>query len=173
MDWNAHRMFGYVISDRFDLPYRGFIEWTILPDMRYYQDRYFKYLLFHRWTLHGPENIETVIDQGKESRYVEYYEAYDLYIRCLIMSHTYLDLFNYVIHPSYPGNTRFKYIKEQIPLILRFRTLKAPKGLKEVLMEMASLHQNPHDLLHTMLLEYYALPEKKYWIRQILKLYRR
>jgi len=171
MDWQSHRMFGKIIAEQYGLPIHNYLEYTILPDLRYYKESYFKYVFFHRWTLHGPENIDTVIDQGKYLRYVEYNAEYDNYIKCLIMSHSYLDLFNFIIHPSYPGNYGFTYIRSQLPKIFTFRAIKAPKGLDNVLQDIVKSHSGPFDLFHTMLIEYRCLPEKKYWVRQILKLY--
>jgi len=171
MDWYSHRLFGHTIAEQYGLPVYRFLEYTILPDLEFYQRSVFKYFLFHRWALHGPENIDAVIEKGKRSRYVKYDSQYDGYIRCLIMSHTYLDLFNFVIHPSYPGKYGVTFIRSQLPKILTFRTVVAPKGLKEVLQEMAQLHRDPYDLFHTMLIEYRALPDRLYWVRRIQKLY--
>ena len=171
MDWKTHRMFGYMIADHFDMPVYDFIEYTILPDLRFYQDYFLKHVLFHRWTLHGPENIDAVIEKGKKSKYVKYNPEHDKYIRCLIMSHSYLDLFNFVLHPSYPGNYSFTYIRSQLAKIITFRTVRTPKGLDIVLNKMIRLHKDPYDLFHTMLIEYRSLPDKLYWIRQISKLY--
>lgn len=172
MDWDAHRTFGRIIADQYGKPVDGYMDWTILPDLRYYKESYFKYLIFHRWTLHGPENINVVIDQGKHSSRVTYDEENDYYIRCLIMSHSFLDLFNFVLHPSYPGAYGLVYIPQQLWRIMTFQAMKAPSGLARVLQEMASLHSGPADLFYTMLGEYRALPNKGYWIKQLLKLYR-
>jgi len=173
MNWASHRLFGRIIAEQYGLPIAGYIEWTIMPDMQYYKDSYWRHILLHRISLHGPENIGVVIDQGRQSRYVVYKEGWELYIRCLVMSHSFLDLFNFIIVPSYPGKFGFTFIREQLPRILSLTTIEAPDGLSDALRLMVSHHRGPEDLLHTMLLEYRELPKVGWYMEQILKLYRR
>ena len=166
----THRLFGRIIADRFDLPKEGFIEWTVLPDFRYYKKRSWQNTFLHRFTSHGLDNIDVCIKQGKEIDKVIYDEEYDNYIRCLLISHNYLDVFNWILHPSYPNSREFKFIWAQIPRILTFRTLKDP-DIEDILNDMVYNHESIDDLNSTMIKEYKKLSKVTGYMKKILKKY--
>jgi len=172
VDWSSHRLFGRLIARYYDKPVEGYLEWTIMPDMRYFKKSAWRHTLLHRTSLHGIENINAVVEHGRRfPQYVNYDKAHDEYIRCLIMSHNWLDLFNFIIHPSYPDSMHFRFIWRQIPRMLRLGTVFSPKGLENALIQMTRQHRNPWDLYHTMLWEYMDLPKIGWYTRKILKLY--
>jgi len=172
MDWESHRMFGRLIANQYDEPVDGYLEWTIMPDMQYFKLSAWRHTFLHRTSLHGADNIDAVIAHGKRfPQYVRYSPSRAKYIRCLIMSHSYLDLFNFIIHPSWPHNRHFRFLWRQIPRIFKLGTLFAPPGLRDVLAQMVRQHRNAWDLYHTMLMEYLGAPEEGLYVQKILKLY--
>jgi len=172
MDWKSHRLFGRLIASRYEQPIEGYLEWTIMPDMKYFKEYWWRHVVFHRMSLHGVDNIEAVIEHGRQfPQYVEYDEALKDYIDCLIMTHNYLDLFNFIIFPSWPASTHTALIRSQLPRIITLRTIEAPDGLEKVLTQMVRQHRDPKDLYKTMLYEYLALPDIGWYMRQILELY--
>lgn len=172
MKWDAHRLFGEIIARRFGKPVDGYLDWTVIPDMYRKHHTYSGYLLLHRWSLHGPRNIGEAISQGIQSGQVEFRRSQVAYIRALIMSHTFLDLFNFVIHPSWPDSWDFKYVPGQVGRILSFRSLRTPAGLETALDRMVGMHASPGDLFWTMLWEYQGLPRVTgLHVREILRLY--
>jgi len=172
MEWSAHRLFGRIILER----YRGgegvesYLEWTIMPDMKYFKDSAWRHTLLHRTSLHGVDNIGVVIEQGaKFSQYVSWEDCDEHLIKCLIMSHNFLDLFNFIIHPSWPNSLHFRVLWRQVPRMLRLGTLEAPDGLGEVLRGMAGKHFDESDLFSTMVKEY--LDSGGFFIDRIRRLY--
>ena len=174
MDWPSNRLFGRIIATKYEKPVWGFLEWTIIPDMKYFKDSAWRHTILHRTSLHGIGNIDAVIEHGKAfPQYVNYVPSEDDYIRCLIMSHNWLDLFNFIIHPSWPKNWHFVFIRENLRNIFMGRTIQAPKELAVVLEKMVKEHKNAWDLYHTMLIEYLNLPDVGWYMRQVLNLYKR
>ena len=172
MKWDAHKLFGEIIARRFNQPLDGYLNWTIIPDIYRDHHTYAGNLLLHRWSLHGPGNIGEAIRQGIDSCQVEYRDCRKVYIRALILSHTYLDLLNFVIHPSWPNSWGFTYVPGQVSRILTLRSLHTPEGLENALDRMCGLHASLDDLHMTMLTEYWSLPRiTGYYMQEILRLY--
>jgi len=165
-----HRLFGEIVADRFNLPKEGFVEWTIIPDMQYYKKSRLGNMVLHRFTSHGFRNIDVCIDQGKLHDSLIYKEEYDMYIRCLLMSHFYLDVFNWIIHPSYPRSWEFKFIWSQLPKILTFRTIN-DLDMNDVFKEIIYSHDSIESLYITMIHEYTRLPRATGNIKKILEKY--
>jgi len=173
MQIETHEVFGNLLVNRwYGEPDERLTNWAILPDKKYNKGTRFGTVLLHRWSLHGIRNIDATIEAGKQSGWVRYDKEHDTLIRCLIMSHYWLDLFNFVIHPSRPSSWDFKYIPEQVPKILTFGTVSDPTGVEDVLERMVDEHPRPEDLMMTMLKEYRDLPYRtgKY-LKRVLQLY--
>ena len=181
MQTETHKKFGRIILARYlggydDLvsgPKNLLTNWTVLPDKKYNKGTRFGTVLLHRWSLHGIRNIDATIEAGKNAPdWVRYDKEHDTLIRCLIMSHYWLDLFNFVIHPSRPSSWDFKYIPDQVPKILTFGTVSDPAGIEDVLKRMVDEHPRLEDLLMTMLEEYMDLPDRTgEYLKRVLQLY--
>jgi len=156
---SGHRKFGEVFIEHYDLPIDK--EWARAPDYGiYFEDSDVnKYL--HRFTLHGMDNVEYCIKKIREKGLIEYDDDYKDEIRCLVVSHTFLDLFNFLIFPSYPKCKEFKFIPKQLrryPIV----ALDDPDNL-DILFECIINRLNDSDSLKLeskMRVEYDNLPWK-------------
>jgi len=172
MNKKTHEAAGKLIINHFGYPEsQGLINWAVLPDKKYNHESFFKFVVLHRLSLHGPENLAAAIRVGKESDFVEYSERAHWLSECLLMSHNYLDLFNFVIPPSWPDNYRFCWIPEQLHYFFTFHTLRDPDGAVELMGEMANSCSSPKELTALMLKEYKQLPTVGVWMRRFLTLY--
>ena len=168
----THQRFGHLLLQRFAISEDPkLVNWAILPDKKYHYDSFFQSVLLHRWSLHGPENIPAAIEEGKQSELVTYSKELKPLIWCLLMSHSYLDLFNFILHPSRPNKFTFTWIPNQLHRFFTLQTVKEPDGILNVLQSM--LDQTPHyeDLSYLMLTEYRNLPSIGVWMKEILSLY--
>jgi len=168
----THKIFGEMVLRQYNIPLDlKLINWAVLPDKRYGYDSFFQSVLLHRWSFHGIENIPAAIEEGKRSDLVTYSEELKSLIWCLLMSHSYLDLFNFILHPSRPNKFTFTWIPNQLHRFFTLQTVKEPDGTLNVLQSM--LDQTPHykDLSYLMLTEYRNLPSIGVWMKEILSLY--
>lgn len=161
----GHYIFGDVVCEHFNIPNK-YRNWAAIPDMKYFSNNHYTWLLLHRWSLHGMPNIPICIEQGKQT--APYEKEYEDIIELLVTSHTYLDVFNGPIVPSYPKSWEFKYIDD-----LKWKYIKDPlddpDGLKEVFKDI--MLSNPSDLKHQLVKEYEKLPKHGDITEAILELY--
>lgn len=155
----GHYIFGEVLCDHFDIPMDLHI-WAKIPDAKIYKPDEFTRFLFHRWTLHGFSNVDTcIIKGGSESNKYEYKRKYDSEIRCMIISHTYLDLFNGPIVPSYPESRSINILPSHLfkyPLV----ALNDPpeEKLKETFESIIGTYSSADELAKDLKKEYKMLP---------------
>jgi len=102
----GHTAFGEEFCEKFDVGDYNFVEWAYAPDYGYYFGEDWN-MLMHRFTLHGLDNVQSCIDLLKDEEVFDYDEDYELEIKTLIASHTYLDTFNFYVVPSYPHSSKF------------------------------------------------------------------
>jgi len=134
MQISGHQKFGAAVCDRFDAP-DELIEWAVVPDMGFWFTNPYKKKIFHRWTLHGLENVDKAIEMGKK-RGIEYSEEYSELIETILISHSYLDMFNGPLGPySYPNYLGLKIIPQQA-LYYPIVALSDPDGIGEVFLGM-------------------------------------
>jgi len=153
----GHYVFADVVCEHFNIPER-YKDWCAIPDMKYFSDDHYTWLLLHRWSLHGMPNIPTCIEQGKVTGYAPYSEKHRCAIETLVASHTYLDVFNGPVVPSYPNSFEFKYVDD-----LKWKYIKDPlndpDGLREVFEDIVEPFVNIEDFKHHIIKEYDKLPK--------------
>jgi len=156
---SGHRCFGEVFCDKFGIPDKYKI-WARAPDFGYWlKDRKWNYYL-HRFTLHGYPNSFNCIKLFKNDDRFPYDEDYCYEISVLVRSHTYLDLFNSFLVPSYPNSADFKYIKEQHKTYLEPMS-DDPDNIKEIFEEVLDSFTGVSDLDVYFTNEFTRLPEEK------------
>ena len=115
MEKDAHLIFGEKFCQRFDIPEKYAI-WAYAPDLGYYfGDELATFL--HRFTLHGFKNANKCIELLRETDQSGYIFPYntdnDKAIQVLVYSHSYLDLFNAPLLPSFPYRREYTSIPSQ------------------------------------------------------------
>lgn len=168
----GHLIFGEVLCNYLDIPI-DLHNWAKIPDAKFYKPNEFTNFLFHRWTLHGFANIDTCIVKGVESDKYRFEKKYEEEIRCLIASHTFLDLFNGPIVPSYPDSSSINLIPRQLPkYLLVALNDPADDDLREVFTEIVSEYECAPLLAHDFEVEYRQLPMKEGdMVRRIRNIY--
>jgi len=156
---SGHRCFGEVFCDKYGIPDEYKI-WARAPDFGYWlKDRNWNYFL-HRLTLHGYPNAYNCIKLFKYDDRFPFEEKYGYEISVLVRSHTYLDLFNGFLIPSYPNSKDFKYIKEQYRTYLK-PMIEDPVNVKEIFEEALYKFDRVTDLDIYLTNEFNRLPEEK------------
>ncbi len=167
----GHKAFGRALNEVFDVPER-FIKWTVGPDYGYWLKYGGLRKIFHRFTLHGLDNVENCIQLLKSEDKFIYDEDYRLEIEFMVASHSYLDLFNGPIGPSYKSNLEFKGIPRQTKHYLR-PLAKPPDGLEEALEEGLKEFKTIEEAKGFIEEEYQNIPgEYRYFTKNILTLYK-
>jgi len=151
----GHLIFGDEVIERFQIPIDR--EWTIAPDYGVWFEDPDVNKLLHRFTLHGMGNVEKCIDVIREKGLIEYDQEYEDEIRALVMSHSFLDLFNGPILPSYPRSTDVKFVYKHILKYPRV-ALNDPSGLDELFEEIVGESSSIFDLEKKMREEYEMVP---------------
>lgn len=152
----GHYLFGKVLCDLFDLPLEMY-NWGIIPDMKYLTDDHYTWLLLHRVSLHGSKNIDYCIEIGKKRDKFLYIEKYHNAIECMILSHSYLDVFNGIVIPSYPKSYEVKYIPERMSKYI-FSPLDDPDGIEDKFVDLMIDYETPAEFMKDMKKEYLDLP---------------
>lgn len=162
MEKSGHRKFGKAICERFDIPIE-YKEWTIAPDLRFIwvTERQNRYL--HRFTYHGMDNVKSVIEKSIEKDILPYEDKYSNEVLTLVASHTFADLFNGPIIPSYPNNYKFKWVPGHKRKYLKV-ALNDPDNLDDFFENLLSLYRHPEELTINMIREYRELPYRKGWM---------
>ncbi len=155
MKTEFHRMFAETMADRFNFPKNfEFIEWSIVPDMRFYFDMYWG-RFFHRFTMHGLANIDFCKEKGKKLNDVEYIEKHEDAIDCMLVSHNYLDVLNFMVFPSYPYSLEFKFTPTKL-----IKFFNSENKVKKAFEEIINDHNSIIELTYSMKDEYSRLPWK-------------
>ncbi len=153
----GHLIFGDKIIEKFDLTIDR--QWAMAPDYGvWFEDRDVN-LFLHRFTLHGMDNVEKCINVVREKGLIEYDPDRREEIRTLVVSHSFLDLFNGIVVPSYPGSTDLKFVFDQVRRYRSF-ALDDPSGLDELFEEIVGEFNSLQDLEEKMKEEYKMVPWK-------------
>jgi len=161
---SGHRSFGRQLCKRFEVPdRREYRDWSIVPDMRFWWETRRQNRYLHRFTLHGMPNVGKAVERGAESDLVKWKDEYEDEIRALVVSHSFLDLFNAPIVPSYPRSRDFKYIPKQKRRYIKV-ALNDPPHLDELFKDMLLGFETPLEVEEQMRAEYHALPDEKGWM---------
>lgn len=178
----THEMFVEKVCEKFDRP-KKYINWGRGPDYGYWFSD-FGNRVMHRFTLHGMKNIQSCIDLLREKDKFEYDEEDDDLIRVAVASHSYLDLFNFWVVPSYPKSGDLKYIPEQKGYYLksgfshffpeRFQQpTPSQEEWGEAFEEILEWFDDLENLMIYLEEEYYRQPDRKGCVtKKILDLYR-
>jgi len=154
----GHRIFGDKVIEKFDLPIDR--EWAVAPDYGVWFEDPDVNKFLHRFTLHGMGNVKKCIDVIREKGLIDYDQEYESEIRALVVSHSFLDLFNAPILPSYPKSNDVKVVFKHILKYPKFG-LNDPPGLGELFEEIVEESSSIFDLETKMRKEYKMLPWKK------------
>ena len=154
----GHLIFGDEVIEKFDLTIDR--EWAMAPDYGVWFEEPDVNRLLHRFTLHGMDNVEKCIDAVRENCLIEYDKKYEDEIRALVVSHSFLDLFNAPIVPSYSRSCDFKVVFDQLLSYTKV-ALDDPPGLDGLFEKIVGECNSPVDLENKMREEYEMAPEKK------------
>jgi len=154
----GHLIFADKVIERFDLPIDR--EWAMAPDYGVWFEEPEVNRYLHRFTLHGMNNVEKCIDVMRQKGLIEYHADRRKEIRALVVSHSFLDLFNGPVVPSYPSSIDFKFVFDQLSRYSDV-ALDDPPWLDELLEEMVDEVDSLSDLEKKMIEEYEMLPWKK------------
>jgi len=154
----GHLIFGEKVVEKFDLPIDT--SWALALDYGVWFESHDINLYLHRLTLHGMDNVEKCMEVMRETGLIEYDPEYREEIRTLVVSHSFLDLFNGPILPSYPSSTDFKFIFDQLGSYAKV-ALNDPPLLDELFEEIVDEADSLSDLEEMMIEEYEMLPWKK------------
>jgi len=170
MRTSGHLSFGTSFCNRFDIPIE-YNYWAIAPDYGYFFEHDFIIPFTHRFTLHGYPNIEECFRLFKDNSDFDYDSEFEYEIYALIMSHTYLDLFNAPIFPSYPKHREFKYLKNHKKFYIT-PWLSDPDNITDVFEEVIWEFDTVDSVINYFLDEYERLPnEKTFFTDKILEAY--
>jgi len=167
MEASGHRKFGRAICKKFDLPIK-YREWARAPDFRFIWKTHKQNKYLHRFTYHGMDNVEDVIGKTIEKKMLPYEDKYSKEVVALVASHTFADLFNAPIVPSYPNNLKFKWVPKHKRKYIKV-ALDDPKNLDELFEDIISSFRQPEDLTDRMVREYRDLPSRKGWLIRIIE----
>jgi len=154
----GHLIFGDKVIERFDLPIDR--KWAMAPDYGVWFEEPDVNKLLHRLTLHGMDNVEKCIDAVREKGLIEYDTDRRDEIRALVVSHSFLDLFNAPIGPSYSRSWDFKFVFEQLLSYTKV-ALDDPPGLDGLFGEIVGECNSLADLEKKMREEYEMAPWEK------------
>jgi len=155
----GHRKFGRAVVEEFELS-EELVEWAVAPDYGYLFSKPEGNKIIHRWTVHGLSNVDKCIDLLKDKDQFYYREELNKQIETLIVSHNFLDLFNFIIHPSYPKNRKFKYIPDQTKRLWRVGW-EDPYDLDILFSRIVKEYETVEELGIKMIEEYNLLPKEK------------
>jgi len=154
----GHLIFGDKVIEKFDITINR--EWARAPDYGVWFEEPDVNKLLHRFTLHGMDNVEKCIDAIREKGLIEYDKKYEDEIRALVVSHSFLDLFNAPIVPSYSRFWDFKFVFEQFLSYTKV-ALDDPPGLDGLFEKIVDESRSLSDLEQKMREEYEMVPWKK------------
>jgi len=177
-----HEKFAEKICEKFDKP-KKYTVWALAPDHGFWLNTYRANRLGHRFTLHGFDNVNKAIELLKEKALFHYSAEDEDIIKTAVASHTFLDLFNFWVVPSYPNSSDFRGIKEQRKYYIKSgfshffpKSYQQPNPSKdewvEVFDEILDEFDSIEELDKDMRYEFYKLPYKGFMIEKILKLYK-
>lgn len=174
-------MFGNVVVDKYDLP-SDMREWARIPDYGIWFKDPDRNKWMHRFTLHGMGNVDKAIKIGRERELILYDKEYKSQILTMVVSHTFLDVFNCPILPSYPSSRSVKftfkrikaYSKIPVSIFKKGEPIGPPdpdEGWEELFREW--LEEHGHEGLRMrMVKEHNALPMKRgQLVNDVLSLY--
>ena len=151
----GHLIFGDKVIEKFDLTINK--EWARAPDYGVWFEEPDVNRYLHRFTLHGMENVVKCIDAIRENGLIEYDAECRDKIRALVVSHSFLDLFNAPIVPSYSGSWDFKFVFEQLVSYTKV-ALDDPPGLDGLFEEIVGESNSLVGLEKKMREEYEMAP---------------
>lgn len=174
MEYLGHKTFGEEFCEHFDVPQEYYV-WAYAPDWGYYLSHEHNVYL-HRFTLHGFNNVQTCINLLKDKVHFPYDDEYLDVINALVVSHTYLDLFNNYIVPSYPRSGTFKGLPEQrgyyLKVLLGYIKGDVPKPSEQeyrnAFKKILNGFSDPWDIEWYMTEEFKGLPQNRTQITEIL-----
>ncbi len=151
----GHLIFGDKVIEKFDLTIDR--EWAMAPDYGVWFEEPDVNRFLHRLTLHGMENVERCIDAIREKDLIEYDADRRDEIRALVVSHSFLDLFNTPIVPSYSRSSDFKFVFDQLLSYTKV-ALDDPPGLDGLFEKIVGESNSLVDLESRMRKEYEMAP---------------
>jgi len=151
----GHLIFGDKVIERFQIPIDR--EWAMAPDYGVWFEEPDVNRFLHRFTLHGMDNVEKCIDAVREKGLIEYDADRRDEIRALVVSHSFLDLFNAPIVPSYSRSSDFKFVFDQLLSYTKV-ALDDPPGLDGLFEKIVGESNSLVDLESRMRKEYEMAP---------------
>ena len=177
----THELFVEKMCEEFDKP-KKYTNWATAPDYGFWLKSRGANRFGHRFTLHGFDNVLPAIDVLKGEDKFEYDLEYDTMIRTGVASHTFLDLFNFYVVPSYPKSSDLAYLPDRTGYYIKCgfshfnpktyqQTHPTLEEWDRTFESIVSEYENIEDLNLAMVEEFYALPDKGWMIERILELY--
>lgn len=156
MLYDEHMKYGEIFCEHFDID-KDFSNWSTVPDYKFYLKSKMQNKFFHRFTNHGVDNTIHTVKLAKDNDKFYFDKDYLPEIYHLVLSHSYLDLFNSIIIPSYPNNYEFNYIPEQwVQYITPLSS--APDDISEAFKSIIYEYNDVNMLTENLAYEYRNLP---------------
>lgn len=159
MNRYGHIKFGKIVCEEFDVP-KEYKEWAVAPDYKFIWRTKEQNKYLHRFTYHGMPNVDKLIEKARKSDSFPYRDEYKEEIELMVVSHSFFDLFNSIIVPSYPKNSKFKYVPGMGKYYLKPR-VKDPDELESLFRYFVRERGSPTRLKTEMLVDYKLLPNSE------------